>query len=122
MRKYLLLFILSAMLVSCGNKKGASPESSSVINKKKMAIVLVDVYLAESALLITSQEGKNTKAYTILYYNYIFEKNEITRGQYIKSIRYYSFHLKEMKEVYNDVINKLVVLHKQHRINKNSEE
>jgi Domain of unknown function (DUF4296) len=110
------------MLVSCGNKKGASPESSSVINKKKMAIVLVDVYLAESALLITSQEGKNTKAYTILYYNYIFEKNEITRGQYIKSIRYYSFHLKEMKEVYNDVINKLVVLHKQHRINKNSEE
>ena len=118
MRKYLLLFILSAMLVSCGNKKGASPESSSVINKKKMATILVDVYLAEAAILTTSQEGKNTKAFTILYYNYIFEKHEITRGQYINSIHYYSFHLKEMKDVYNDVINRLTELHKKHHINK----
>jgi len=120
MKKYLLLFILSALLVSCGYKKGAIPESTSIINKKKMAVVLVDVYLAEAALLTTSQEGKNTKEYTTLYYNYIFEKNEITRGQYINSIHYYSFHLKEMKDVYNDVINRLTVLHKQHRI-KNEE-
>ncbi len=106
------LFIIPILiLISCGHKNKSESTSTTILNKKKMATVLMDVYLAEGNLMSNMQAGINTKVLTNHYYNYIFTKHNITRDQYLKSMHYYSFHLNEMKEVYNDVINRLTALH-----------
>ncbi len=108
MKRYLVVLIIAVLFVSCGHKKEKIPQSNIILNKKEMTEVLVDVYIAEAALVATMQDGNTAKAYTNLYYNYIFKKHNITRSTYLSNLHYYSFRLKEMKEIYTDVMIKLI--------------
>ena len=108
---FILLFIIP-FSISCSHKKQEKDkyETKNIINHKEMVNIITDCYIAESALINISQDNGNLKLYSRYYYDYIFKKYNTNRNQFIESMKYYSFHIKELSKIYNEVGDNLANL------------
>jgi len=107
--KYLPLIILVIFLSSCKNKKteDSTLVPDNIIPMEQMADILTDFQLVEASLNIKRKSGQNYKDYVNFYYDFIFEKYDITPEKFKESIDYYENHLKQFEKVYEKVTAKL---------------
>lgn len=102
----MLLVFLTCLLFACsetGADKNASPPAD-LIPRDKLVSVIKDVHLLEAAISIRRTPGavKNS----VGDYD-IFKKHNVTREQYDKSIAWYSLHLEQFRDIYNEVFDQL---------------
>jgi len=111
MLRKICLFFVFILFISCNSKKEVAPPNyGKILNHTQITDVLVDVFLIEAALQNNMQDGKDTKQYTINWYNYLYKKHQINRQQFLNSMQYYCFRIKELSQIYNDVINRLTAM------------
>ncbi len=92
---FILSFIL--LLAACNNER---------ISRGKFVTVLTEMYLYENELSFTL--GRKADS-THIYYS-IFEKHGITQAQFDSTMSYYSWHPRQLKDIYEDVNKRLVAV------------
>lgn len=101
--------ILLAGLTGCGDS-GNHPESvtigntDSILSENRMVVLMTDVHVAEAALTIAQNQGRETRELSRGLYNGIFRKHGITRADYDRSLRYYNQHPQRFTKMYARVI------------------
>jgi hypothetical protein len=73
-----------------------------------MVVVLLDVHVAEAAMKIVDSSAKRIEKQE--YYNTVFEKHNITKEQFDKSLDWYARHPKLLVEIYDDLKKEAVSL------------
>lgn len=105
-----LWLILFAGLTACGDS-GNHPESvtigntDSVLSENRMVVLMADVHIAEAAITIALNQGRETKALSRELYDGIFRKHGITRADYDQSLRHYNQHPQQFTKMYTRVIS-----------------
>jgi hypothetical protein len=100
----MLIVVLSVFLFSCRQGEKTVSIPSDVLPKERMALVITDIHLAEAeASLKTFPDTSSEK----LNFRKIFDKNNISKEQYDKSIAFYVDHPELLNEVYEQVLNEL---------------
>ncbi len=95
------------ILTGCGPAKDAVPEG--ILPKDKMIPLMIDIQLAEAAIPINNFQGDSAKQYAADYYNYIYNRHQVEKETFDKSINYYIKHPKLLDEIYAGVIEGLSV-------------
>lgn len=78
-------------------------EPDNLISEKKMTRMLLDVHIIEGARSGVRVLGDS--ANVDVYYQGLFEKYEVTQGQFDTSFQYYSHYPKKMMAMYDVVID-----------------
>ncbi len=89
----LIVFLLIFSLFACNNKY------ESVISKKKMTDIIVDMNLLEGSLY-TSGIFRPEQQQKRAYYLSIFDKYDVTEEQFDKSMEWYAQKPKELEAIY----------------------
>lgn len=97
MRSRVLYIFLIVIFVGCGVRPWG------VLSQKEMVAVLLDVHMAESAMKVLDSGAKRIEKQE--YYNLVFEKHNITKEQFDKSIDWYSRKHKVLMAIYEEVRN-----------------
>lgn len=106
-RIWVLFFVLS---VSIGCKHDEIPKG--IISKENMIVVLVDMHITDAYLnQVSNNDTLQMEAKA--RYNYIFKQHQIDSVKFSKSLRYYSLKSKELKEIYQKVMDSLDVIQKE---------
>lgn len=101
MKKVLLIIAIAIALASCSN-------DSQVLSKKKMACILRDIHIADAVLNTQRYSQNNLQNVDSLYlYKDVFEKNDVSRDEFIHSLQYYSKYPRKLDEIYTMVVNDL---------------
>ena len=90
------LYVLLLILLS-----GCSMRPWGVLSQEDMVAVLLDVHIAEAAMKVVDTSAKRIEKQE--YYNTIFEKHNITKEKFDKSLDWYARHPKLLVEVYDEV-------------------
>ncbi|MCF8228949.1 MAG: DUF4296 domain-containing protein [Bacteroidales bacterium] len=99
-------FVILFFLISCsGNDHEEVP--GKIIQKDKMEKILVDIQLVEGAMLYKRSKGVLSDSLRDLYFNLVFDKYNISKAGYEKSLEYYKKHLEEFDEIYKRVVSRL---------------
>ena len=91
MKKRLLLFVFTALLLACGcnnQKKEELPED--VLSREETIDMIVDAWFMESAIHNVITDGRKLEPTTVTLYKKFYEDHNITREQFIHSIEYYT--------------------------------
>ena len=101
-----LAILLSGLIIlaGCSGKNNFRIPPEGIIPHKKMANLLADIHLAESALSQQQLTDKDFKYYTATYYSVVFKKHHTNRKQFEASMKYYSENQDEMGLIYDQVI------------------
>lgn len=91
-----VLYVLLLILLS-----GCSMRPWGVLSHDEMVAVLLDVHVAEAAMKIVDSRAKRIEKQE--YYNQVFEKHNITKRQFDKSLDWYARHPKLLVEIYDDL-------------------
>ena len=103
MKRYFL--IISAILfLGCIHKKEKNA-NFNIIPKQEMIQILVDVELAESAIVIEQSRNKNIDIFSTYYYDSVFKKYKISRKQFEENLKYYAKKDDDFNEIFTQVIN-----------------
>lgn len=102
---FAVFFIL--LLVACGSKDKKTAIPSNVIPPEQMVQILVDFHLAEAALAKAQQNNQDVNLLSNHYYASILRKYHITRSKFQVSIMFYSSNLKELDNIYKEVLTEL---------------
>lgn len=102
--RFVFFIVLFASLVSCGGKKIEKPP----IGQQKMIEILVDIHLLEAQQQTLQPFEKGRVFNTIVGYEKIFLKHNVTNEQFYDSFSYYRQHPKEMDDLYQLVIDETV--------------
>ena len=104
MLKYLpligLVFLLSCSETGCRRER-------DILSRKIMIEVLADLHLAEGVASSRGFAANHPRMDTLDFYSPVFEKHEITREQFEKTIRHYTSLPGEFDRVYEEVIEKM---------------
>ena len=95
---YIFLLIMAMGIASCSTR----PEG--VVSKSKMKDVLYDYHLAQG-LIMNLPVDSSFMAQAI--YDAVYENNGITETQFDSSMIYYQRHMDDLKDIYNEVKNRL---------------
>jgi hypothetical protein len=114
-KKYSILIIILAgtiLFPSCNKSAPSRKKPDNLIQRDSIPSIMLDVYIAESALYIKSQRGIDLGLYTTVYYNSLFKKHSVTRKQFMESLSFYLETDNNASSLFLDVINHLVSLQK----------
>lgn len=101
MKKIILLIAAIAALASCS-------KNENVLSEKKMALIIRDIHLADGVLNTHRFSQNRFENVDSLYiYKQVFEKNEVTRDEFVTSIQYYSKYPRQLDDIYTMVVNDL---------------
>ncbi|GHT34317.1 hypothetical protein FACS189434_10270 [Bacteroidia bacterium] len=90
------LFLIIALFISCsGTPKG-------VLSEKQMVEVITDLNLAEGTMMISGIAWTD-KQKKERYYNYVFEKHNITPEQFDTSFTWYARTPAKLEKIYTKV-------------------
>lgn len=104
MKNFVLAAVVMLFLVSCSG-------SNDIISEKKMVKVLADIHLTDGVLdnyRYTMNRYQNPDS--LYLYKVAFERNDVTREEFIRSLQYYSQYPKRLDRIYTEVINRLSAL------------
>jgi hypothetical protein len=97
------LFILNA----CGSRDEKLKIPDNIIPPEQMVSVLVDFHLVEASIIKAQQRNEDVNALSDFYYHSILKKHKINRKKFEESILFYSRHMKEMHNIYQQVVVEL---------------
>lgn len=101
MKKILLIVAAIAVFASCSNDE-------KVLSKRKMASILTDIHIADAVLNTQRYDLNRLENLDSLYlYKEVFEKNDVTRDEFVSSLQYYSKYPRRLDEIYTLVVNDL---------------
>lgn len=101
MNKVLFFVISFLFLSSCGSDKG-------VISESKMADVLRDIHMTDGVLNTYRYNlNRYVNVDSVYLYKSVFQKNKITRDEFIKSLQFYAKYPKRMDRIYTMVVDDL---------------
>jgi hypothetical protein len=101
MKKLMFVLFLLTSLLSCKDKK-----AGNIIPRDVFVDMLVDIHLADADYSMNSSKFKfHTDSAN--FYNDIFVKYGYDRASFDTTARYYSRHLKEFDDLYDDVVTDL---------------
>ncbi len=95
MRNKVLYVLLLILLSGCGMRPWG------ILSHDEMVVVLLDVHVAEAAMKIVDSSAKRIEKQE--YYNTVFEKYNITKEQFDKSLDWYARHPKLLVAIYDDL-------------------
>jgi len=107
MRNTISLLMISLFLWSCAPNKEELVIPGRIIPIDKMTSILVDVQLAEGALIYKRSSGQVYSDFKEYYYTFVFNKYEITRTQFDKSMDFYKENLDILDNIYEEVVRRL---------------
>lgn len=112
--KYLALSLLVFLLLlqGCGGDKTVSDQAGtfpadSILKRDRMILLLTDVQIAEAALLLNRNRGKERRSDVDYYYAGIFHKYGISRACYLASLKHYQQEPSEFVKMYEVVIQRI---------------
>jgi hypothetical protein len=77
------------------------------ISRDKFVDLLVDIHLADGYLTQLGYRADREPNKVYEGYGYILNKHQVTQKQFMNTLKYYSKHIQQYDEVYNQVIEKL---------------
>lgn len=102
----LIILILSISLIQCSSpQKNGKPEK--LIPKEQIVLILADMQITEAYLDELKMPGNMLKDSSLLYYDRIFRKNQITQLEFEESLLYYKQDLVDLENIYTQVITRL---------------
>jgi len=100
----MVLFFVS----SCDNEKKEEIKApDNLISKEKMIIIMADIQVTEAYIKKHKLKRQPKTDTSLLYFHKLFQKNEVTKGQFENSLLYYKENLPELQEMYTRVITRL---------------
>ncbi len=103
--KYLFLITFISFLFACDNaSRNSEAAKEEILPKEKMAAVLADLALMQSSIDMSAVRPAPKDSN--LVFN-IYKQHKISRLEYDASIKYYSKHVEEFREVYILVLSRL---------------
>ena len=108
MRYQYIIIFLGVLLGACERSQELTIPSGDLLDKSKMASILIDLHLAEAKMsYIGAKQADSTE---IIYRNYeyaIFKEHGVTDSVYFRSYEYYLEHMGEMEQIYSAVVDSL---------------
>jgi hypothetical protein len=101
MRKALFIFWLFLTIVSCKNEG-----RKNLIPRGKFKDVMVDIYMADGYYMLKYNDLPKQND-TSNYYNDVLKQYGYTRANFDSTLKYYSSRIKELDEIYDDVLTEL---------------
>ena len=102
----IISFILSLILLSCGNPKTEIPQD--ILSENSFINLLKDIHLAEAKFELHKIKGmENAKNELAHNYSTIYETHEITPDDFDKTLAYYAQHLEQLEKIYTSVLEQL---------------
>lgn len=95
-------FLSLILLVGCKEEK-----PKDILSKETMTVLLMDIYIGEGKVSSLSLKRDSSLAIFDAYEKRIFEKHQIDREQYKKSLAYYYDNPLELEEIYDRVLDSL---------------
>ena len=90
-----------------GCKSNDKPEG--ILSEQEMMSFFLDIYEAESSLTSLGMERDTVMAIFSKYENIIFEKHNLNKERYQKSLTYYYDHPGELERIYEILIDTLTL-------------
>lgn len=108
MRKFLLFFTLSlVLLTSCSGKKKIE-EPKPLLTEQQMIDVLTDSYLIEAILNKKKTAGENVASLQTAYYDQLMDHYGITDSIFDANMEYYSHDLATLERIMDSVNNRFL--------------
>ena len=102
----IISFILSLILLSCGNPKTEIPQD--ILSKNSFIGLLKDIHLAEAKFDLHKTKGmENAKNELAHNYKTIYEIHEISPDDFDKTLDYYAQHPEQLEKIYTRVLEQL---------------
>lgn len=102
----IISFILSLILLSCGNPKTEIPQD--ILSKNSFIGLLKDIHLAEAKFELHKTKGmENAKNELAHNYSSIYKKYEITVDDFDKTLDYYAQNPEKLEKIYTRVLEQL---------------
>lgn len=105
-----LLFLLAFLLMasSCSLLPSEDIDKpADLIPRNKMIIILADMQISEAFLDDLRKSGVRTNDSSLLYFQKVFKKNQVTPLEFENSLLYYKKDLEQMDLIYTDVVTRL---------------
>ncbi|MCD4679338.1 MAG: DUF4296 domain-containing protein [Bacteroidales bacterium] len=104
MRLYKVYFILLLFLLSCNTKDKDIP---NILTREQMVDILTDIQIIEAKLAYEKKSAIKFEQLSKKYYESVFSKYNISREEFEESLFYYEKDIKELDNIYSDVITNL---------------
>lgn len=107
MKQTLIIFISLLALAACYRdipENQMQFDMTKVLNVDSMIIVLTDVQIVEGAINVKHRQKMQAGINSNVYLETVLVKHNITLEQLEESMRYYSYHTKELDKIYDQVI------------------
>lgn len=105
------LFYLVVILLMVSSCSSLSTEDEDVpanlIPRDKMIIILADMQISEAFLDDLRKTGVRTNDSSLLYFQKVFKKNQVSPLEFENSLLYYKKNLEQMDLIYTDVVTRL---------------
>lgn len=95
----LLLALLAVGVSGCRLKR-----PDDVLSPKKMESILYDYHLAQS---VSSELPREERYKTDAYINWVYRKNNVTKGEFERSLKWYCRYPKEFAKIYKHISNRV---------------
>jgi hypothetical protein len=103
-----IVFITILLLVySCGSKDTKTKIPDNIIPPDKMVAVLVDFHLVDASVGLGQQKHEDVNDISNYRYNSVMKKHKITRTQLSESFMFYTGHMKDLENIYKQVVVEL---------------
>ncbi|NPD45101.1 MULTISPECIES: DUF4296 domain-containing protein [unclassified Lentimicrobium] len=106
-----LLFYLIVVLLIVSSCSSFSKEDTDVpgdlISRDKMIVILADMQITEAFLDDLRKTGIRTNDSSLLYFQKVFKKNQVSPMEFENSLLYYKKNLEQMDMIYTDVVTRL---------------
>ncbi len=103
MKNLYTVILFGAILYACSNDGQEKLNHTWLVPHEKMAEFLADAQIAEAELNVNKVFGDSNIQKSVDYYNYLFEKHQISKDDFVKSINYYLKHPDELEKIYEKV-------------------
>ncbi len=107
MFKQWLLIAICCFMLACGSKDKAVKIPKTIIPPSEMVGVLVDFHLVEAVIRDAHEKNLDVNQISNQYYVSILKKHQITRKKYSESLLFYTQNIKELQNIYKEVVVEL---------------
>lgn len=80
---------------------------SNIIAREKMVVILADMQISEAYLDDLKKTGVRINDSSLLYFQRVFKKNQVSPLAFESSLLYYKSNLAEMDLIYTEVVTRL---------------